>query len=892
MKYSTFGLRLLSCLRPMRRAFSVIATRGFALTLAFAVAISSLGGVWGTVQAAPLQDNKVELDMVLFVLTGDYGIENGQPTGAGLMKNGNVGPYPEGSCIPASVRVTNHDNQAGDVQLVPVFDHWNGETYGIVGLEALQSSMADVRAMADNLNDFQFIDRSLTTVTSFQTLQGSTVQATVEGPFAGETGSAPVGSTDEFQHFHIRLSELPTEETVEVMFCGQLGQDASEYGHGASMSVRVGHGGAQNTPIRAGELLQLPSLTITKLVQGGSATPSDFQFRINPAINGTSIYSIPQGQSSVTIDNIPLDGTYSITEQGVSGYRFAEGSGTNCVFTNEMASAAVAAGKPAMNAECIFTNASISVPPPTDARLTVVKVVVNDDGGTKAVADFPLFVNASSVTSGETYVLPPGIYDVTEPFDANYVATFTGDCLASGQLDLVAGDDKTCIVTNNDIPRENPVDPFVATTGTLIVVKEVTNDNDGTKVSGDFTLHAQASSTVFTFQGSATGTVLVINAGPYAVTEDEDAGYVASYANCQGTIAAGETKTCTVTNDDRTPGDPLPTTGTLVVIKQVVNDNNGTKRSNDFTLHVTGTHPTLTQFVGSAEGTQVLLGAGAYSVSEDSDSGYAASFSEGCSGTMVVGESRTCTIINNDVAPSGGGGGGGGGNSSSADVTITKTSNSSTIMVGNEFVYTLTVTNIGPDPATGVRVTDVLPTSLAHVSSSATQGTYDVTTGIWTVGSLALNASSLLEIRVRAATSSSAVINTAIASAIEIDPQTANNTASVTVDLTAVPSTGSSGGSGGGTTGGGSGGGSVANGGGIGTTPPVANPGPAPVVLGSQDSNTASTTSLVAFQEPAPIVLGASTEKPVLPRTGVPVGWAALSMLAGLAVLGRKKMKR
>lgn len=91
-----------------------------------------------------------------------------------------------------------------------------------------------------------------------------------------------------------------------------------------------------------------------------------------------------------------------------------------------------------------------------------------------------------------------------------------------------------------------------------------------------------------------------------------------------------------------------PKTGTLTVIKHVVNDNGGTKVASGFTINVSGTNPNPSSFPGNEAGTVVTLEAGSYSVSENPDSGYNTTYSTDCSGSIAAGETKTCTVTNDD----------------------------------------------------------------------------------------------------------------------------------------------------------------------------------------------------------------------------------------------------
>jgi uncharacterized repeat protein (TIGR01451 family) len=63
---------------------------------------------------------------------------------------------------------------------------------------------------------------------------------------------------------------------------------------------------------------------------------------------------------------------------------------------------------------------------------------------------------------------------------------------------------------------------------------------------------------------------------------------------------------------------------------------------------------------------------------------------------------------------------------------------------GERVVYTVTVTSSGPSAALGVTVQEDLPAGGAVTDATATQGSYNVATGSWTVGTVTAGASAVL----------------------------------------------------------------------------------------------------------------------------------------------------
>ncbi|MCG8881559.1 Ig-like domain-containing protein [Tenacibaculum finnmarkense] len=56
---------------------------------------------------------------------------------------------------------------------------------------------------------------------------------------------------------------------------------------------------------------------------------------------------------------------------------------------------------------------------------------------------------------------------------------------------------------------------------------------------------------------------------------------------------------------------------------------------------------------------------------------------------------------------------------------------------GDTITYTITVENKGPGDATAVNLTGLLPTELTYVQETVSVGSYDKTTGLWTIGNIA-----------------------------------------------------------------------------------------------------------------------------------------------------------
>ncbi len=114
-----------------------------------------------------------------------------------------------------------------------------------------------------------------------------------------------------------------------------------------------------------------------------------------------------------------------------------------------------------------------------------------------------------------------------------------------------------------------------------------------------------------------------------------------------------------------------------------------------------------------------------------------------------------------------------------SDLGIEKSVNNSRPDLGDLIEWTITVTNNGPNTATGVKVREVLPKSLIFVKSS---GNYNNNTGIWNVGSLNNGGSARLSVVCRV-NATGVIENVVSVSGNEFDWDMSNNRDSEVVNV-------------------------------------------------------------------------------------------------------------
>jgi uncharacterized repeat protein (TIGR01451 family) len=426
-----------------------------------------------------------------------------------------------------------------------------------------------------------------------------------------------------------------------------------------------------------------PRLTLLKTVindNGGAALDTAF------TLTATGPVTISGVEGGATITNAAVNaGTYALSESALAGYT---GGAWSCVGGTLTGSNLTLAQN--QNATCTITNDDVA------PRLTLLKTVSNDNGGTNVDTDFTLTATGPTTITGveggaavTNAAVTAGTYTLTESgaATANYTQgtwTCTAGTLTGNSLVLAVGQTASCTITNNDKPR-------------LTLLKTVINDNGGTALDTAFTLTATGPVTISGVEGGATITNAAVNAGTYALSESALAGYTGGAWSCVGgtlsgsnlTLAQNQNATCTVSNNDQT--------ARLTLTKTIVNTGGGTATLATFPLTAAGP-VTISGTSGTAAVTNAAVNAGTYLLSEVTNSNYTASAWSCSAGTLTgnslvlaPGQTASCAITNTFVpAPA---------------LTIDKTANTTgPVVAGQTVTYNYVVTNTGNVTITGVNV--------------------------------------------------------------------------------------------------------------------------------------------------------------------------------------------
>lgn len=202
---------------------------------------------------------------------------------------------------------------------------------------------------------------------------------------------------------------------------------------------------------------------------------------------------------------------------------------------------------------------------PTTVSFTITKYVSGDSypkGEHPAIPEFTFHLDGpidTSMNSGETIELPAGVYTLTETGPVGYALDFWG-----GHCDEQTGtsdsEDAVLVITEEDVTENQSHDCTVEnvylggdgnpTTGVLVVNKTVV----GAQTSPNAFSFAVNGGATTTFEADGSNS-LILAAGAYSVAETIAPGYTTTYNGCSGTIVAGATSTCAITNTLITGGD-------------------------------------------------------------------------------------------------------------------------------------------------------------------------------------------------------------------------------------------------------------------------------------------------------------------------------------------------
>jgi uncharacterized repeat protein (TIGR01451 family) len=264
-----------------------------------------------------------------------------------------------------------------------------------------------------------------------------------------------------------------------------------------------------------------PKVTVTKACPNGKANAGD---RFQVKRNGSNVG-----------DPLDCDGSTDVTVTAGQAYTITEGAAGATDLANYDTSLSEGCSGTLAHfgdtATCTITNRLKAAP-----KLTVIKHVVNDNGGTAAASAFTIAVSGSSPSpasfpgseAGTVVTLQPGPYAVNEAAVAGYAQSKSAGC--SGTL-VHFGDTATCTVTNDDIAAPPP--PSGPPLINLAITKVDTPDPVTVGALLTYTL------TVTNKKGDTANNVVVSDSLPSEVT-------LVSVASTKGTCSGSTAITCNI----------------------------------------------------------------------------------------------------------------------------------------------------------------------------------------------------------------------------------------------------------------------------------------------------------------------------------------------------------
>ena len=381
---------------------------------------------------------------------------------------------------------------------------------------------------------------------------------------------------------------------------------------------------------------------------------------------------------------------------------------------------------------------------PQNQSLTIVKEIINDDGGTAEASDFGISTTAGTVNFGTptgsgtladplVYTSSPmpvpadDTYSLTELDAAGYTeGTWScsgnsggvANAFDAGKVEIFKDEDVVCTITNNDDAGafsgmcEHTINSFFGGfNGTI----EITNTgvlpingwevdwsySDGSVINNSYNVVRTGSNP---YTGSNVGSDFGFN-GNIPVGGSVVFGFSGSGGGALGSLTGPYCGAPSVVQ-----------TATLTLAKVVNNTaGGGSAVSTDWTLEANIDGGAAE--ISGTSGVSGVVEPGDYVLSElNGPGGYVLQNLVCDSGilnasnntlTLAPGDNSLCTFTNRDLA---------------VDLEITKTVNNATPNIGDIITFTLTIVNNGPDQATNVTVNDTINSGFSFVANSMLGG--------------------------------------------------------------------------------------------------------------------------------------------------------------------------